>query len=132
MPGLCARLDALESAAIPKAVATSSGRAFVDEVLGRFELGNRFSFILASEDVTHGKPDPEIYRRAADRFDISTGQMLVLEDSQTGLTAAISSGARAVAVPGAHSVHHDFSKAIWIASSLNDPKIYALLSLPKP
>jgi HAD superfamily hydrolase (TIGR01509 family) len=132
MPGLFALLDALESAAIPKAVATSSGRAFVDEVLGRFELGDRFAFILSSEDVTHGKPDPEIYRRAADRFGISTGQMLVLEDSQTGLTAAIASGARAVAVPGAHSVHHDFSKAVWIASGLNDPKIYALLSLPKP
>ena len=131
MPGLLALLAALEAAEIPKAVATSSGRAFVNEVLGRFELGPRFSFILSSEDVKDGKPNPEIYLRAAERFEMKPEEMLVLEDSQTGLTAAVASGATAVAVPGPHSCHHDLSGAAWIASGLNDPKIYELLSLPQ-
>ena len=55
MPGLLQLLADLEKAEIPKAVATSSGRAFVDEVLGRFKLGPRFAFILSAEDVTQGK-----------------------------------------------------------------------------
>ena len=132
MPGLFPLLEALEEAAVPKAVATSSGRAFVDEILGRFDLLPRFSFILSAEDVDCGKPDPEIYLLAAERFGISPAEMLVLEDSQTGLNAAVASGARAIAVPGNHSAHHDLSGGAWIASGLDDPKIYDLLSLPKP
>ncbi len=131
MPGLLQLLADLEKAEIPKAVATSSGRAFVDEVLGRFGLGPRFAFILAAEDVTQGKPNPEIYLLAAERFATRPEAMLVLEDSQTGLAAAVASGATAVAVPGAHSRHHNFEGATWVASGLNDPKIYQLLSLPR-
>ena len=132
MPGLIALLDAIESADIPKAIATSSSRRFAEEVLGRFDLIERFAFLLSAEDVHRGKPDPEIYQLAASRLGISTTAMLVLEDSQTGLTAAVASGACAVAVPGIHSARHDFSQATWIASGLSDPKIYALLSLPVP
>ena len=132
MPGLFPLLKAIEAADMPKAIATSSSRRFVEEVLGRFELIDRFAFILSAEDVTHGKPDPEIYQLAAKRFGVSAREMLVLEDSQTGLTAAIGSGACAVAVPGTHSKRHDFSQAAWIASGLDDPHIYKLLSLPVP
>ena len=132
MPGLIALLDAIELADIPKAIATSSSRRFAEEVLGRFDLIERFAFLLSAEDVHHGKPDPEIYQLAASRLGITTTAMLVLEDSQTGLTAAVASGACAVAVPGIHSARHDFSQATWIASGLSDPKIYALLSLPVP
>jgi len=132
MPGLIALLDAIESADIPKAIATSSSRRFAEEVLGRFDLIERFAFLLSAEDVHRGKPDPEIYQLAASRLGISTTAMLVLEDSQTGLTAAVASGACAVAVPGIHSARHDFSQATWIASGLSDPKIYTLLSLPVP
>ena len=132
MPGLFALLDAIESANIPKAIATSSSRRFANEVLGRFELIERFAFLLSAEDVHRGKPDPEIYQLAALRLGISTAEMLVLEDSQTGLTAAVASGALAVAVPGIHSERHDFSQASCTARGLNDPKIYALLSLSMP
>ena len=132
MPGLLALLDAIESADIPKAIATSSSRRFAEEVLGRFALIERFAFVLSAEDVARGKPDPEIYRLAATRFGVATRSMLVLEDSQTGLTAAVASGACTVAVPGTHSARHDFSEAAWIASGLNDPQIFALLSLPLP
>jgi HAD superfamily hydrolase (TIGR01509 family) len=132
MPGLLPLLTALESAGIPKAVATSSDRAFVDEVLGRFDLGPRFQFLLTAEDVEQGKPNPEIYLRGAERFGLVPREMLAFEDSQTGLAAAVASGARVVAVPGGHSAHHDFSAAELIAASLSDARIYQMLSLPRP
>ena len=56
--------DGAGEAKIPKAVATSSTRAFMDDVLGRFDFHPRFEFILTSEDVVHGKPHPEIYLTA--------------------------------------------------------------------
>ena len=129
MPGLSDLLDALEAANIPKAVATSSNRAFTLRVLGQFDLVSRFVFILTAEDVTEGKPDPEIYRTAAARLNVEPQQMLVLEDSYNGCQAAIAAGAFAVAVPGGHSLSHDFSGSNLIASSLADPRIYAALGL---
>src|SRR5688572_28882856 len=66
MPGLVELLGALERNQIPKGIATSSRRSFVLCVLGQFGYEPRFSPILTSEDITHGKPDPEIYLKAAE------------------------------------------------------------------
>src|SRR6187549_3213951 len=55
MPGLVDLLAALERKNLPKAIATSSRRAFVERVLGTFDFKPRFSPILTSEDITHGK-----------------------------------------------------------------------------
>jgi len=128
MFGLIELLDRIEAAKIPKAVATSSGRLFAEEVLGRFDLLRRFQFILTGEDVQHGKPNPEIYLLAADRFGLAAEELLVLEDSQTGTAAGVASGAVVVAVPGKHSDHHNFTGATFIAENLKDPRIYALLA----
>jgi HAD superfamily hydrolase (TIGR01509 family) len=129
MPGLVELLSALEGAGIPKAIATSSRRSFVDDVLGRFQFGPRFQFILSAEDVVEGKPDPEIYLTAAKRHGVSPSEMLVLEDSQNGCRAAVRAGALAVAVPGGHSLRHDFTGAAIVADSLSDRRIYELLGL---
>lgn len=130
MPGLLELLDALERAAVPKAIATSSRRAFVTDVLSRFDLEPRFSFILTAEDVVQGKPFPEIYQRAAARFGLDPRETLVLEDSENGCRAAAAAGAFTVAVPGGHSRRHNFDVASLVVDSLADPRIYAALGLP--
>jgi HAD superfamily hydrolase (TIGR01509 family) len=129
MPGLAELLDALEQAGIPKAIATSSPRRFVTNVLSRFDLEPRFAFVLTSEDVVEGKPNPEIYLTAARRLGISPNRMLVLEDSQNGCRAAAAAGAITVGVPGGHSRKHDFSCTTLVADTLADPRIYALLGI---
>ena len=129
MPGLLALLDVLEHNEIPKAVATSSGREFVHDVLTRCQIRERFQFILTAEDVVEGKPHPEIYLQAAERFGIPPRQMLVLEDSQNGCNAAVAAGALVVAVPGGHSRRHNFQGVDLIADSLADERIYALLGI---
>lgn len=118
MPGLEALLDRLESLQLPKAVATSSHRQLAETALGTFELIPRFEFVLTSEDVTQGKPHPEIYLTAASRFGIAPAQMLALEDSLIGSTAAAASGALTIAVPGSHSREQDFSHVDHIVDSL--------------
>ncbi len=130
MPGAMPLLDALEAAEIPKAIATSSRRVFLDDVLGRFSLQARFEFTLTAEDVTQGKPHPEIYLQAADRFQLRPAQVLVLEDSQNGCRAAAAAGSFVVAVPGRHSANHDFGVASLVVESLNDARLYDMLRLP--
>jgi HAD superfamily hydrolase (TIGR01509 family) len=129
MPGLLDLLDALESASIPKAIATSSRRAFTTRVLSVFGFEPRFDFILTSEDVTQGKPHPEIYQAAARRLSLTPPQTLVLEDSENGCRAAVAAGAITVAVPSQHSRTHDFSGVTLIADSLADRRIAQLLHL---
>ncbi len=129
MPGLLDLLAALERNAVPKAIATSSGRRFVENVLSRFDLQPRFDFILTAESVIEGKPHPEIYQKAAAGFQLAPGEIAVLEDSANGCRAAVAAGARVVAVPGGHSLNHEFPGAEFLAESLADPRIYELLGI---
>ena len=128
MPGAVDLLDLLDAQGIARGVATSSGPDFAHDVLGRMGIRDRFAFVLTSADVTHGKPHPEIYQTAAQRLAVDPGAMLVLEDSQAGCKAAVAAGAVAVAVPGGHSRRHDFTGARFVAETLADPRIEALLA----
>lgn len=129
MPGLMDLLERLEEAGIPKAICTSSSRRLLSAVLQRFDVTRRFLFILTAEDITHGKPHPEVYLAASQRFGIEPRQMLVLEDSQIGCRSAASAGALVVAVPGKHTAHQDFTDASMVVDSLADPRLYEVLGL---
>lgn len=129
MPGLHELLAVIENRGLPKAVATSSERRYLEEILGRrLNLLDRFHATLTAEDVTHGKPNPEIYLAAAAKLGIEPQEMLVLEDSENGTRAAAAAGAHIISVPHRHSRHHDFSVAKAIANSLSDPVIHSLLT----
>ncbi|SFI25106.1 HAD family hydrolase [Planctomicrobium piriforme] len=128
MPGLFDLLDLLDANQIPRAVATSSGRAYLTAMLNRYQLLPRFDFLLSAEDVLHGKPNPEIYQTAARRLGVPPEQMLVMEDSENGVKAAVGSGAYAVAIPHDHSRHHDFRGVKAVAHSLADPCITGLFA----
>ena len=127
MPGLFTLLDHLDKRKIPHAVCTSSSPKLVSRMLPIHNLERRFDFILTSEDVTHGKPHPEMYLRAAERFGLDPASMMVLEDSQNGCTAGANAGAFVVAVPGEHSKDHDFSMANLVAKALDDERILQIL-----
>jgi HAD superfamily hydrolase (TIGR01509 family) len=129
MPGLLPLLARLETAGVPKAIATSSGPGFVRTVLGAFALAPRFEFVLTCDDVSQGKPHPEIYLLAARRFGVEPRELVVLEDSHNGCRAAVAAGTIAVAVPAGHSRRHDFSGAALVADSLADPRLLDILRL---
>jgi HAD superfamily hydrolase (TIGR01509 family) len=127
MPGLFELLAAIERRGLPKAVATSSERAYLQNLLGRVDLLERFDVLLTAEDVTHGKPHPEIYLTAAQRLGVAPHEMLVLEDSEMGTRAAAAAGAHIISVPHQHSAHFSFADAKGIATSLIDPIILQLV-----
>lgn len=130
MPGLLELLDAIEARGLPKAVATSSERSLLHNMLDRFKLRDRFHATFTADDVTNGKPHPEIYLKAASHLGVDPATMLVLEDSENGTKAAAAAGAHIVSVPHADSAHHDFSPAKAVANTLRDPLIYELIGHP--
>ena len=109
------------------AIATSSARPYVQMLLERYDLQGRFRFTKTAEDVTQGKPHPEIYLRAAAEHGVDPAHMLVLEDSETGTRSAAAAGAHVISVPHEHSRRHDFSIAKGVATRLDDPLIMNLL-----
>jgi HAD superfamily hydrolase (TIGR01509 family) len=132
MPGLFELLTELDRRQIPKGVATSSRRPYVEPLLQKFDLVDRFHLLLTAEDVTHGKPHPEIYLTAARRLGVRAAEMLVLEDSEMGTRSAAAAGAFAVSIPHRHSQQQDFSTATLIADRLDDPRILRLFESANP
>jgi len=128
MPGLLELLNLVERRGLPKAVATSSPRDYMETLLGKFDLLSRFPVTLTAEDVTHGKPHPEIYETAAGMLNVATANMLVLEDSETGTRAASAAGAVTVSVPNRHTDYGDFSMATLRVSSLAADELKTLLA----
>jgi HAD superfamily hydrolase (TIGR01509 family) len=129
MPGARGLIEALVARGVPRAIATSSTRPFVDHVFGPLGLLDRFAFVLTAEDVTRGKPEPEVYLKAAERFGRPAADLVVLEDSVNGMRAAKAAGARCVVVPHAHSPRDLLADADLIATSLDDPRLHRLLGL---
>ena len=76
-------LERISKDGLPMALATSTAH---DEARVRLEnagLLDFFELIVAGDQVEHGKPDPEIYLKAAERLDLPTHQCLAIEDSTT-------------------------------------------------
>ncbi len=127
MPGLSQWMDALQKSGLPFGLATSSRRKFVDVILPKFDWANQLAFVLTGDDVVHGKPHPEMYLTAAEKMQIAASNMLVLEDSGNGCTAAIAAGAQTVAVPSEHTQGQSFGEVILIADTLLDPRLHELI-----
>jgi beta-phosphoglucomutase len=80
------------------ALATMSHCEQASVVLDALELRNEFDFVATRDDVSEGKPDPEIYRLVASELGSKPSECLVIEDSPAGVRAALSAGMRCVAV----------------------------------
>ncbi|MFZ9089189.1 MAG: HAD family hydrolase [Planctomycetaceae bacterium] len=127
LPGVRSLLELTEALELPRAVATSSPEQYMRWLMELVDLYRHFQFVLTAENVQQGKPHPEIYLLAAERLGIAAAEMLVLEDSETGVRAAASAGAQVVAVPNRHTEYGDFSEAILRVESLEDERIAELL-----
>ena len=98
MPGALAISKAINETGIKQGLVSASPRPIVDGVLtGMSE--KYFDVTVAAGDIERTKPFPDPYLHAAKLLDVDISQCLIFEDSPTGITAAVSSGAFVVAVP---------------------------------
>jgi HAD superfamily hydrolase (TIGR01509 family) len=98
-PGARALMAALDASATPFGLATSSGRPWVDKHIAAHGLAGRFRAIISRESVTHGKPHPEPYLKAAAALGVPPADVLAIEDSPTGLRSAHAAGMMTVLAP---------------------------------
>lgn len=79
-------------------LATMSHCSQVQRVLQVLNLSEAFNFIASRDDVENGKPDPEIYLLVAKELAVPPEECLVIEDSPTGVQAALAAGMWCIAV----------------------------------
>lgn len=97
-PGAPQLLSALREARIPRALVTSSHRTLTDAAASQMEERTLQS-VVSADDVTSLKPHPEPYLRAAANLKVNITKCVVLEDSPSGIEAAVASGANVVGIP---------------------------------
>jgi len=102
LPGVTEWLARLQVAAVPCAIASSTHRLNIDTTLAVLGLQPYFQQIVSAEDVTHGKPDPEVFLLAARQLDAAPERCVVFEDAHVGLEAARAAGMKVIGVATTH------------------------------
>jgi HAD superfamily hydrolase (TIGR01509 family) len=125
MPGVRERVREISERGYPLALASSTVRSQIDEVLAAAGLAPFFPIRVSGEDpeVKNGKPAPDIFLRAALLLRLDPSACLVFEDSQAGAQAARAAGMRCIAVPNSDTRHLDLSAADLLVESLEDVEV---------
>lgn len=118
--GIYDLLETLKDSNIKLSVASSSAKENINFVLSKLDLNKYFSFTISGEEVTNGKPAPDIFLKVAEKFNIDPGKCYVIEDSANGIKAARSAGMFPVGflnndtnqqdLSGAHIILENFNK----------------------
>ncbi|HTP07229.1 MAG TPA: HAD family phosphatase [Anaerolineae bacterium] len=124
MPGLIELLDEIDRRRMPKAIASSGIRRYVEAVLRVNGLLDRFSVIITGDQVAHGKPAPDVFLAAARALNVEPQYCLVLEDAPTGVQAARTAGMMCIAVPDHSVAQLDLSQADHVVTSLHDVRTF--------
>jgi beta-phosphoglucomutase len=123
---------------LPLAIASGALRHEIEIILSSIGLLANFRAIVSAEDVTRGKPEPEIFLKALARLNaslasdhpISPAECLVIEDSKEGIRGARHAGMKCLAVTNSHPAEL-LNEADSIVDSLNgigQPQLEAICS----
>jgi HAD superfamily hydrolase (TIGR01509 family) len=128
LPGVRSFLERLRTAGIPRVIGSSTHRLNITTSLGILGLSDFFSAIVSAEDVTKGKPDPQVFLSAAAEIQRLPARCVVFEDAPMGIEAALAGGMKAIGVAGTHG-NATLAKADKIVARLDELAIGDLEAL---
>ena len=111
-PGARELLRDLRGAGIPTGLVTMSMRRMALSVVDLIDF-EAFDIVVAGDDVDNPKPHPEPYLQAAALLDVDISEVIVIEDSPTGVKAGLASGALTLAVPHILPLDHLGAHELW-------------------
>lgn len=103
LPGLETFLTSLRQAGIRIALATAADRGNIDFTLDALGIRDHFDVIVGAEEVSKGKPDPEVFLLTAEKLGIEPDACAAFEDSNPGIRAALAAGMRVVGLATTHT-----------------------------
>lgn len=98
LPGVSEFLERLKAEGRPRVIASSTPRANIDAVLKVIGLEGAFKHVVSADDVGKGKPDPEVFLKAAEKIRVEPSRCVVFEDSESGVQAGLAAGMKVVGI----------------------------------
>ena len=106
-------------------VATSSNRNRVDTILKSADIEQYFDDSICGDEVTKGKPDPEVFLKSCMKLGVNTDEAVVLEDSEAGIQASYAAGIKVICVPDMKQPEPEYAqKTFMIVTDLNKVKYW--------
>lgn len=102
LPGVRTFLDRLQAAQVPSCVGSSTHRENITTILRTIGLEDHFDRLVTSEDVSQGKPHPDVFLQAALKISREPAHCVVLEDAFAGIEAARAGGMKVIGVATTH------------------------------
>jgi len=102
LPGVEALLRELQERGIPASVGSSTPRKNIETIMEMTGLRPYFQAVVSAEDVTVGKPDPQVFLKAAEKLQRTPAQCVVFEDAFVGIEAGKRAGMKVLAVATTH------------------------------
>ena len=130
VPGAVELARNLHEAAVALAVGSSGPLANVQLVLEAMGIQDLISAIVSGDDVTRGKPDPQVFLLAGERLGIPPRRCVIIEDAPVGVEAAHAAGAHVVAVLMYHPAEA-FPQADLVVARLSDLTVDQLVLLAR-
>jgi len=112
-PGLFTLLDHLSSLKIPTAVATSSRHDSALAKLAVAGIPNNFDAIVGGDEITNGKPSPDIFLLAAEKLGKRPSECVGFEDSSAGLEGLHAAGIRSVFIKDMVEPPEEILSTVW-------------------
>lgn len=126
LPGALDLLNAARTAGLRIGVASNSSHAHVEGHLAHRGMLQLFDYIACRDDVSVGKPEPDVYLAALRGLGVEAAEAVAFEDSVPGHVAAHRAGLRVVVVPNPSTVHCDFPHALRKVASLAEISLDSL------
>ncbi len=101
--GLLVFLKLLRSQGMKTALATSAGPGNIDFIVDGLGIRDQFDAIIGGAEVKKGKPDPEIYLKAAAMVQVDPADCWVIEDSLQGISSGLNAGMQVVGITTSHT-----------------------------
>lgn len=129
LPGVPVFLQRLREGGVPFCIGSSTHRENITTVLRVVGLEGWFDGIVTAEDVTHGKPHPDVFLKAAARINRPPRHCVVFEDAFAGIEAARAGGMRVVGVATTHPAAALLDKADRVVRRLDELTVADLRGL---
>jgi HAD superfamily hydrolase (TIGR01509 family) len=130
LPGASEWVHRLHERGWKQAIASSAPRQNVEVMLEVLGVDHDFDAIVGAEDVTAGKPDPQVFLTAAAKLGLPPERCVVVEDAAAGIEAARRAGMRSIGV--SRSAGLDADVVVRSLADLGDRVFEEILAIPDP
>jgi HAD superfamily hydrolase (TIGR01509 family) len=127
--GITELLDEIKNRNASACIASSAQMRNIHLIIEKISLSKYFDFSISGEDIENGKPEPDIFIKAAQTAGVESNECIVIEDSRNGIIAANKAGMSSVGFKNNNSGDQDLSGSDLIVIDFSEENRNKILNL---